>query len=111
MFISNRIFELFKLNKETFEFIQDENKVLKAERDALKSELLTTKANFEWLRVRCNGLEAQNAQFLEKVTGVKIPVPEIVRSSPLNPIDFNTDIFEDVGDERAKVMGLQPYAN
>ncbi len=109
MWISNKIFDLFKLNKETFEFIQDENKILKAERDALKSELLTTKANFEWIRVRCNGLEAQNAQFLEKVTGVKIPVPEIVRSTHMNPLDFNSDLFEDVGDERAKTMGLATY--
>lgn len=111
MFLSNRIFELFKLNKETFEFLQSENQVLKAERDALKSELLTTKANFEWLRVRCNGLEAQNAQFLEKVTGVRIPVPEIVRSTKMDPMDFNSDLFEDIGDVRAKMLGLPTYSD
>ncbi len=107
MFISNRIFDLFEINKESLATLREELTTLRIERDFLKTELSSTKANFNWLTVRCNALEAERAQLLEKAYNIRVPVPEIMRVQG-NPIDMNADIFNDMGDERAAQLGLGP---
>lgn len=107
MFISNRIFDLFEINKESLSTLREELLTLRIERDLLKSELASTKANFNWLTVRCNALEAERAQLMEKAYNIRIPVPEIVRT-PIDPFEMNADLFNDMGDERAATLGLGP---
>jgi hypothetical protein len=108
MWISSRVFDLFTINKQSFDSLNQEIATLRIERDLLKSELLTTKANFDWLRIRSNALEAERAQLLEKAYNIRIPVPEIVRT-PTRPLEMNQDLFNDMGDSEAKIHGLPTF--
>lgn len=108
MWISNKIFELFEMNKETIADLREELSAIKSERDSIKTELYTTKANFDWLRIRTNALEIERAQLLEKAYGIKVLVPELVRA-PINPLDINQSMFEDMGEDKARTLGLPTF--
>lgn len=108
MWLPDKAFQLFQISRESFDSLQKEVSSLKAERDALKSELTTTKANFDWLRIRCNTLEVERAQLIGKAYGVQVPAPEIVRQPAMLP-ELGSNIFEDVGEKAAKDLGFPSY--
>jgi chromosome segregation ATPase len=110
MWLPDKSFDLFRISKDTVDFMREELASLKAERDGLKTQLANTQANFEWLRVKVNSLEMERASLLEKVYGMKIPVPEIARQ-PVVPQGFNSDLFEDVGEKMAKELGFPTYSS
>lgn len=63
----------------------------------------------DWMRHRVNALEKQNAILMGKATGLAFSVPEIVPTRPgtLSMPSFDTlPDFEDVGDDKAKELGL-----
>ena len=66
--------------------------------------LITT---LDWLRVRVTQLEMERAQLLWRYTGVKVPVPEIVKTDGVasNPM-AQTPNFNDVGDTEAAKLGI-----
>ena len=68
------------------------------------STLVTT---LDWLRVRVTQLEMERAQLLWRYTGVKVPVPEIVKTDSVasNPMT-QTPNFNDVGDAEAAKLGI-----
>lgn len=108
MWIPNKVFSLFEISKDVVADLKEEVSALRAERDALKLQLATTQIQFDWLRVKVNGMEIERAQLLEKAYNIKVPVPEIVRTTGKTP-SFNSALFEDVGDEVAKELGLPVY--
>ena len=108
MWIPNRAFELFHISKDTVNTLREDLAAIRVERDGLKSQLATTQANLEWMRVRVNALEFERAQLLEKAYGVKVPVPEVVRSQA-TPLPFSSAIFEDMGEHTAKELGFPTY--
>jgi hypothetical protein len=75
---------------------------------ALESQLATQKTTIDWLLVRLTQLEHERAQLIYRYMDVKIVTPEF--SPDKNPVGAQaiSDIpsFEDVGDEKAKELGL-----
>lgn len=57
-------------------------------------------------RVEANTARMNLAQLQNRMTGVPQVVPQIQKGSPLAPVDLGAgvDMFEDVGDERAREM-------
>ena len=109
MWLPDKAFDLFKISQESVNELRAEVLALRSERDILKQQLITTNSNFEWLRLRVNQLEVERAGLLEKATGIKTAVPEIVRTaSPLDNM-INSFSFEDVGDTMAKKLGLPSF--
>jgi hypothetical protein len=96
--------------RETISLLRESNAAISADRDATKLELAHAQINFDWLRARVNSLEVERAQLIDKAYGLHLPVPEIVRA-PVNPIDFNMALFNDMGDDEAKAQGLEIYGN
>ena len=112
MWLPTKAFDLFKISRDTVDAQREELAAIKAERDGLKTQLATTQANFEWIRTRVNQLEIERAQLIEKAYGIKTPVPEIARSQTVKDfLGFNSNLFEDMGDEKAKEAGLPQYGN
>ena len=119
MFVPERVIDWFtslrdaadvhaEVAKSAIANLREELSAVRAERDALKIQNVVTQNHFDWLRIRVNALETERAQLIEKAYGIKVPIPEIVRT-PVHPIDFNSALFEDVGDETAKELGLPVY--
>jgi len=81
-----------------------------AERDALKAQILTAQNNAEWLRMRVNALEMERAKLMEKAYNIQLPVPELARAITTTlPFDARAFSFDDVGDQRARELGLPVY--
>ena len=101
---------------------------------ALGRMLAAEQTNAEWLRVRVNALEQDKAMLLDRIINaparVAIPVPEIqsftapatgtgadptgtsIHTLSGDPRQLWGDAaFEDVGDERAALLGLDSYEN
>lgn len=110
MWVSDKVVGLFQISKDTVDALREELGIIHAERDILKSQLLTAQSNFSWLTTRINALEAERAQLLKKAYNVEIPFPEIVRTHGI-PTDITPSIFEDMDDEQARKIGLPVYGN
>ena len=110
MFVPAKIIEYFGINIELVKNLQSELAVARAERDLLRNELLSTKINADWFRVKVNDLEAQNKALLHKAYNISVPVPEIVRDMHMTEQLPNTfSPFEDMGDAMAAKLGLPVY--
>ena len=101
---------MFQISKETVESLREELLAARAERDLLRLQLGINQNHFEWLRTRVNSLEVERAQLIKKAYGIDTPIPEIVRAST-NPTELNPDLFNDVGEDMAKKLGLPVYSN
>jgi hypothetical protein len=108
MWVPSKTFELFQISKDSVAALREELAAVRTERDLLKSQLGVSQNQFSWLSIRVNALEVERAQLLEKAYGIRTVVPEIVRA-PQNPLDMNPDIFNDVGEEMAKKLGLPTF--
>jgi hypothetical protein len=81
-----------------------------AERDTLKIQLAVQNNHFDWLRMRVNTLEVERSGLVEKAYGIKLPIPEIVRTVTDRPsLDEKNFSFEDVGKDMARTLGLPDY--
>lgn len=112
MWINSKIIDWFGTNVETVRQMQADLAVVRSERDSLNLQLVTAKTNFEWLRLKVNALEVERAALLEKVYGLKIPIPELAPMHPnVTARDLGTmeDLFNDMGDDEAKRQGLPVY--
>jgi hypothetical protein len=109
MWVPSKVADWFKISKDLVDDMRVEVATLRVERDSAKAELATTKANFSWLVGRVNDLEAERAVLLREVHGISKPIPEIIRPSRL-PMEFASDLFEDMGEDKAKTLGLPTYS-
>lgn len=110
MWISSKFLELFNISKEAVESQREELGILRLENSSLKTQLSNTQANFNWLTTRVNVLEVERAQLIERAYGIKTIVPEIARQ-PQVPLQFQSDLFEDMGEVAAKALGMQTYVS
>lgn len=110
MFVSKSALELFNIGRSHVDALREQIAASQAENRQLKDELAAIKANNDWFRVKVNSLEIERAQLLEKAYGIKVPIPEITRSTLPVP-GFDQALFEDVGDKQAKELGLPVYNN
>lgn len=112
MWLSPKIFSILEVAKDSADSIRTELAVLKVERDLLKSQLLVSQTNFDWLRVKVNQLEYEKTALIQKAYNITLPSPEIVRQpladSAFDPKSFS---FEDVGDTLAKKLGLPVWGD
>ena len=78
-----------------------------AECQVLQQQNATLVTTLDWLRVRVTQLEMERAQMLWRYTGVKVPVPEIVKTDGVasNPM-AQTPNFNDIGDTEAAKLGI-----
>jgi hypothetical protein len=109
MWVPAKLAELFSISRDTLESLRKEVEVLKTERDALKLANAVSQNHFDWLRVRVNQLENERAQLIKKAYNIDIPVPEVVRQPAANVLELNSNLFEDLGEENAKTLGLPQY--
>ena len=56
---------------------------------------------------RKNTLELENAQFRSKLTGFPTSAPQIATGNALGIQGLGPDLFDDVGDEKARELGLK----
>jgi len=108
MWLSSKILDIFRISKESVDALREDLSAVRAERDALQSQMLTTQANFEWLRIRVNALEVERAQLIKKAYNIDLPIPEIVKPTRALP-EINSSIFDDMGDDLARKFGLPAY--
>lgn len=108
MWLSSKIFSILEVSKDSVDALREELAVVRAERDILKVQLVSAENRFDWLRLRVNTLEVERAQLLEKAYGIKTIIPELIRA-PVHPTEFNSALFEDVGEDTAKQLGLPTY--
>ena len=73
----------------------------------LERHSTTLETTMDWLRVRVTQLEMERAQLLWRYTGVKVPVPEIVKTDGVasNPMT-QTPNFNDIGDTESAKLGI-----
>lgn len=97
------------LNRKVYDDLRDKLVAAEAEARGQAGALRTVQANLDFMRVRLNQLEQERAILIERMFGVKVPVPEIVKvADPFDNHKFNEVFsFEDVGDERAAQLGIQ----
>jgi hypothetical protein len=83
-------------SKEKAMVLAEQNKVLQVQLD--------------FMRLRVNQLEMERAALMQQVTGVNVPVPQIVSTvtqpSPQDMASAMSAHFQDVGDDEAKRQGL-----
>lgn len=108
--LSKSVFGILEVAKDTVDDVKRNLAVAAAERDLLKQQLTKADLQLDFLRLKVNQLEATNAALMEKAYGVNVPVPEIARKSKTPTHDaINFDFFNDIGDERARELGLPVY--
>ena len=108
MWVPEKFRSWFEVSKEAVESQREELAAVRADRDALKLQLAVSQNNFDWLRLRVNTLEVERAQLIQKAYGFSTPIPEVTRT-PVNPIELNSTLFEDVGSKMAKDLGFPDY--
>lgn len=113
MFISTRFLDLFKVTQSVVDTMREELATTKIERDLLKTELITARISSDWMRAQINTLQMERATLMEKIYGVRVPVPQLVRTSVLDPQlpKIEDTSFDDMGDEMAKRFGLPLYGD
>lgn len=110
MWLSSKFVELVQVSKDNADSMRTELAKVTLERDLAKSELLTLRANFQWATVQINDLQNQNKALMERAYNIRVPVPEIVRP-PANFPKFDSNLFNDMGDDMAKEQGMPLYGD
>jgi hypothetical protein len=115
MWVNKALFDMIVAdNKEQQIDIRD-SRIAEASIAGSYTKLIEQKAKddltIDWMRHRINALERANSILMNKVSGVSMPVPEIVASRPgsmSNLPDTMTHMpsFEDVGDGEAQRLGV-----
>jgi len=111
MWVPSAVIEWFGIAKDTVDSLREDLAATRAERDALKFQLISVQTNFEWLRVKVNALELERAQLIKRAYNIDVPVPEIARTQNAVRPEITPDIFNDIGDDAAKQLGLPIYSN
>lgn len=98
------------IKRSMFEELVNKRASAEAEARTISEQNKVHQANMDWMRFRISQVEKINAQFLYNISGVKIPVPEIVQK-PAEAVGENHPFnrlpsFEDMGDQDAKSMGI-----
>jgi hypothetical protein len=96
--------------KEALTSLREELATVRGERDTLKIQVVTNEVHLDWMRTKVNQLEYERAQLIRIAYNIDIPVPELVKQ-PVKEELFKNFSFDDIGDTRAKALGLPTYDN
>lgn len=100
MLIPSKVLDLFKFNLDEQQSVREKLAIAEARVADLERSLQHSRTSFDWLRLRVNDLENQNKTLLEKAYNIRVPAPQIDRSTA-PPIDLREFGFVDVGDALA----------
>lgn len=90
--------------------VREELAGVRAERDAIKTELTAAKITSDWLRMQVNTLQLERNALMEKAYSIKVPVPTLVRQPVADESPAGRDFsFDDIGDDMAKRIGLPVF--
>lgn len=98
------------INESAFADLKEQVAALRAERDALRSELATLRVSGDWYRHQINILMAERSALVDKLYGISVPTPQLGSASEAsNPRDVLAQLsnmsFDDVGDHAAPALG------
>ena len=102
------------LSKRAYTDLYNEWQKCKAEGEAQSRATVGLRESNNWLMLRVTAMEKERAVLIERMFGVKIPVPEISpapselpnpfgQSGPLNDL---ANLFNDMSDEDAQRLGI-----
>ena len=111
MWVPKEVADWFQISKDSVDALRTELATLKAERDVLKDQLRGAQINSDWLRMQVNSLQMERAALMEKTYNIRVPIPELARTSSVlqSPISIEDFSFSDIGDEAARRLGLPLY--
>ena len=110
MWVPKEVADWFQISKDSVDALRTELATLKAERDVLKDQLRGAQINSDWLRMQVNSLQMERAALMEKAYNIRVPIPELARTTSLqSPISIEDFSFSDIGDEAARRLGLPLY--
>lgn len=109
MWIPARLLDWLHVSKDTVSALREDLASVRTERDSLKQQVLVAQNNFDWVKQRVFQLEVERGQLLERAYGIKTVVPEVVRKSAVEPLRIDANLFEDVGEDVARELGLPAY--
>lgn len=107
MWLSPKIFGILEVAKDSVDEVKRELAAVKAERDALKTNLSVLTIQSDWLRMQVNTLQIERTALMERAYGIRVPAPEIIRKSKQPTAEEFS--FDDIGDEAAKALGMPLY--
>lgn len=93
------------ISKAIFEQSTKERLEAQAVRDALQQHNAQLAAHIEWMRIRLTQVETERAQMIWNYTGVKVPVPQIIKDETPS-IHMPMPDFADMGDAEASKLGI-----
>jgi hypothetical protein len=112
MWVPRPLLDWLHISRDSVIDLREQVASLRAERDLLRNELITTKISSDWLRMKVNALEFERSALLEKAYSIKLPAPIIVKAPvPQGEPQVDDFSFDDVGDELARNLGLPVYGN
>lgn len=96
------------VDRKLYEQMRDEWVKNHEECRVLGQRMSAMDTTLDWFRIRVTQLEKERAQMVERYTGVKIEVPNIVRvpDVPVEQVLSEVASFDDVGDDIAKRLGI-----
>jgi hypothetical protein len=97
------------ISKELFESLVEGRAKALGEVGAVKEQVKAVQATLDWMAMRLTQVEHERAQLLFNYTGIKITTPSIEplrEVSPLIDLKDPGNLFDDVGDEEARRLGL-----
>lgn len=107
MFLSNKVFDLFEVAKETVSCLREDAAALRAENGMLKDQLNKSQIMQDWLRMQVNTLQLERTGLMEKAYNIKLPAPEIVRTPTMGEESKLSDFgFDHIDEEVAKKLGI-----
>lgn len=110
MWVPKEVADWFQISKDSVDTLRTELATLKVERDVLKDQLRGAQINSDWLRMQVNSLQMERAGLMEKAYNIRVPIPELARTTSLqSPISIEDFSFTDIGDEAARKLGLPLY--
>lgn len=96
------------LNRKVYDDLRDKLVGAEAEARGQAAALITVQANLDFMRVRLNQLEQERAILIERMFGVKVPVPQIEKArDPFEKNPFNEVFsFNGLDDNAAAALGI-----
>lgn len=96
------------ISRKIYDDLRDSLVTAEAEERAQTGAMRTLQANFDFMTLRLNQLERERAIMIERMFGVKVPVPEIERApNPFDAHKFNeTFSFNGLDDTQAAELGI-----
>lgn len=118
MWLPKSILDVFAFSVGEVQNQRQDLAALRAERDALVRQVATLEISGDWLRAQVNQLQLERVELLNKVYGIRVPAPQLIKERSVTTasqgppaFDLRDFSFDDVGDEIAKKIGLPVYGD